>query len=255
VDEKKLKKVRELLERMFDRKRRFADVEDYERKRHEFVFHMIDWEDDLRELYKLYDRPLEHEARASEIVTGYLIHTTSHLNAAGRLLLDDVPDPFKEREIPEGWEMGDREYREHLLQIGDKLPKSAAEFLLSNWYYNWSDPRCPHGGSIENVSTTGLHDAKESESEQVHIKVTLSNHCDSGSIVFRYINVYRYRMAGSECRLSSQIWSMDRIGLTPRGTVVHLVEVNAQDEWCIECEDIEHQYVEMNEPFHVSETM
>jgi hypothetical protein len=255
VDEKKLKKVRELLERVFDREPQFAEIEDYERKRHDFVFHMTDWENDLRKLFLLYNNPPEYEGRASEIVSGFLIHTTSHLKAAGRLLLDDIPDPFKEREIGEEWEMGDREYREHLLQIGDKLPKSAAEFLLSDWYYKWSDARCPHGGSIEAVSITRLRAEKGSQSEKVHITVTLLNHCESGRIVFRYGNVCRYRMAGSECGLSSQVWSMDRIGLTSHGNVVHLIELNAQHEWCIECEDIEYKYVEMREFPHVSQSM
>jgi hypothetical protein len=56
---------------------------------------MMDWEGDLQELAKLFRNPdLSDEETASALVIGFLYHVVPHLNAAGRLLLDEISDPF-----------------------------------------------------------------------------------------------------------------------------------------------------------------
>jgi hypothetical protein len=68
---------------------------DYERRKRDFVFHMTDWQSDLEQLINFFERPdrLTEEA-ASSLVIGFLYHVVPHLNAAGRLLLDRISDPF-----------------------------------------------------------------------------------------------------------------------------------------------------------------
>lgn len=69
--------------------------EDYARRRHDFVFHMLDWQDDLEKLAGLFRRPNSiEEDGASTLLVGFLSHVVPHLNAAGRLLLDQIDDPF-----------------------------------------------------------------------------------------------------------------------------------------------------------------
>jgi hypothetical protein len=71
------------------------DSEEYEKRKHDFVFHMTDWIGDLEQLVDLFRNPdQEDEEAASKVVLGFLYHVVPHLNAAGRLLLDDVGDPF-----------------------------------------------------------------------------------------------------------------------------------------------------------------
>ena len=92
-------KLRELLEKVFDECREGLRAEvspaEYAQQRHDFAFHMTDWLGDLKKLNELYAHPEKadlHDATIS--VIGLLYHVIPHLNAAGRLLLDHVSDPF-----------------------------------------------------------------------------------------------------------------------------------------------------------------
>jgi hypothetical protein len=67
----------------------------YERRRHDFAFHMTDWLRDLESLGKLYQDPGQVSLeKATRFLIGFLYHVIPHLNAAGRLLLDEIPDAF-----------------------------------------------------------------------------------------------------------------------------------------------------------------
>jgi hypothetical protein len=60
--------------------------------RRDFVFHMTDWEDNLRALAELYEHPEQFcRADAGRIVAGFLYHATAHVMEATRLLLDYEP--------------------------------------------------------------------------------------------------------------------------------------------------------------------
>jgi hypothetical protein len=60
--------------------------------RHDFVFHMTDWEEDLRALAELCEYPEQfRRPEASRIVAGFLYHATAHIMEAARLLLDYEP--------------------------------------------------------------------------------------------------------------------------------------------------------------------
>ncbi len=92
-------KLKEILGRVYDGAREGPGddltAEEYENRRRDFVFHMTDWEDDLKELVELFEKPDQHDEEAACIfVIGFLYHVVPHLNAAGRLLLDEIGDPF-----------------------------------------------------------------------------------------------------------------------------------------------------------------
>jgi hypothetical protein len=70
-------------------------AEDYDRIRHDFVFHMTDWLDDLTKYHAMAEAPEVWKIdRATTFVIGFLYHVVPHLNAAGRLLLDEIADTF-----------------------------------------------------------------------------------------------------------------------------------------------------------------
>jgi hypothetical protein len=71
--------------------------EEYARRRQDFVFHMTDWLNDLDMLQAIYRKPEDCDVKETTIdIMGILYHVIPHLNAAGRLLLDDVPDAFRD---------------------------------------------------------------------------------------------------------------------------------------------------------------
>jgi tRNA(Ile)-lysidine synthase TilS/MesJ len=91
--------LEELLGRIFDGAREglreSIEPDDYAQRRRDFIFHMTDWKSEVRQLADLYKNPKGHdELPTSDFLIGFLYHVIPHLNAAGRLLLDEVLDTF-----------------------------------------------------------------------------------------------------------------------------------------------------------------
>lgn len=85
----------ELLSAIFDQCHEPEDSEAYLTRRRDFVFHMTDWLNDLQDLHSLQFSPEGRDpAQASTELMAMLVHVIPHLNAAGRLLLGKIPDPF-----------------------------------------------------------------------------------------------------------------------------------------------------------------
>ena|SRR5260370_5259612 len=97
-------KLQELFAEVFDGAReglrKELDPTEYEKRRHDFVFHMTDWRKDIDQLYDIINNPGSYdEDSASRILIGFLYHVIPHLSAAGRLLLDDIPDAFSQENL------------------------------------------------------------------------------------------------------------------------------------------------------------
>ncbi|HWE35407.1 MAG TPA: hypothetical protein VG406_02460 [Isosphaeraceae bacterium] len=69
--------------------------EEYEARRRDFVFHMTDWANDLDGLKRLFDDPDSMPIDdATTFIIGLLYHVVPHIDTAGRLLLDEISNPF-----------------------------------------------------------------------------------------------------------------------------------------------------------------
>jgi hypothetical protein len=93
------KRIEKLLAKVFDRAQAGLREEigpaEYDQRRRDFVFHMLDWRTDLEKMAALADDPRSMSSEeATTFVIGFLYHVVPHLNAAGRLLLDEIRDPF-----------------------------------------------------------------------------------------------------------------------------------------------------------------
>ena len=68
----------------------FAEIDDpgdpsFPARQEDFVFHMLDWADDLKKLATLYSDPQRFTStEAHEIVQQFLYHASSHIVAASR---------------------------------------------------------------------------------------------------------------------------------------------------------------------------
>jgi hypothetical protein len=81
-----------LLASIYNSFQKLDDPDANKASRRDFVFHMTDWEDNLRALAELYERPERFSgAEAKRIVAGFLYHATAHVTEAARLLLDYEP--------------------------------------------------------------------------------------------------------------------------------------------------------------------
>ena|SRR5438105_6415294 len=94
----------ELLNKVFDRVREghlppSEEGTQYEMWKRDFVFHVTDWMADSERLRALFASPRDFDVEAaSNLIVSFLIHVVPHLNAAGRLLLDEISDPFAKTE-------------------------------------------------------------------------------------------------------------------------------------------------------------
>ena len=94
----KTSQLEKLLSAVYNRYQKLDDPTANKKNRRDFVFHMTDWIDDLRDLAELYEHPEKHKKdQAAQIVAGFLYHVIPHLQEAGRLMLDyDPGDVFAE---------------------------------------------------------------------------------------------------------------------------------------------------------------
>lgn len=97
-------KLEDMLGKIFDGLREGVRAElppeEYETRRHDFIFHMIDWKDDLKQVAGLFENPeIMDEDAAATLLVGFMYHALPHLNAAGKLLQDEIKDPFAGSEI------------------------------------------------------------------------------------------------------------------------------------------------------------
>lgn len=101
----KQERFRELMRLVFDEMRGGVQdelgLEEYERMREAFAFHMSDWiEQDVDELTRLRDsREVPDVQEAAKAISGALYHLIPHLTEAGNLLLDGVSNPFAENAL------------------------------------------------------------------------------------------------------------------------------------------------------------
>ena len=84
--------LRRLLASIYSDCQKLDDAAANKACRQDFVFHMSDWEADLRALAELYDQPDRFsKSEAKRIVAGFLYHATAHIMEAARLMLDYEP--------------------------------------------------------------------------------------------------------------------------------------------------------------------
>ncbi len=84
--------LRRLLASIYNHYQKLDDPAANKDCRRDFVFHMSDWEEDLRALVELYERPGGFsKSDAEQIVAGFLYHATAHVMEAARLMLDYEP--------------------------------------------------------------------------------------------------------------------------------------------------------------------
>jgi hypothetical protein len=104
----------DLLGRVFDEMRgslrKVLSPADYAVLRDTFVFQMSDWIDGLDGLAGLRHSPDAADLdKATTFIVGFLYDVIPHLNAAGRLLLGEVGDPFLDDEAHEILARADKE--------------------------------------------------------------------------------------------------------------------------------------------------
>jgi hypothetical protein len=93
------KDLQKLLASVYDQFQKLDNPKADAKAKQDFIFHMTDWLDDLQRLTAIYEHPNTFgRSSAGRDIVGFLYHVIPHLKAAGRLLLNDVPDAFETAE-------------------------------------------------------------------------------------------------------------------------------------------------------------
>lgn len=138
-----------------------------------------------------------------------------------------------------GW----HKYQQYLESVKHRMPKSARDFALAEWHYDFRDHRCPHDGWVEYVDILEDAQGERGEIRNVQINVRLLAAYHDGYIDLTYRNVRSYRISASSSNHGD--WLYDEVRISEGGAVVHEVELD-NSHFYIECDDIEYEWVDID---------
>lgn len=123
--------LEQLLADVFTRVRETEDPKEHAKRGPDFLFHMTDCGKDVLGLAEVYAKSQTidpHEAKKA--VTQFFLHALPHLREAGRLLMDEIPDPFTDLDTdsPSLPVLADR------LRAGERLDKLVWKLVVEGQY-------------------------------------------------------------------------------------------------------------------------
>ncbi len=134
-------------------------------------------------------------------------------------------------------------YRDYLDGLRGTFPQSALNLATSDWYFNFTDPRCPHDARLDfvSVSEPPMHARSDSSSASIRIRISLA--LDGGSAEFFYPKVVRYTFQGNLATNGHADWRYDEFTVSESGLLLHEIEwCGPQDtcRWLIEATDVHY---------------
>ena len=136
-------------------------------------------------------------------------------------------------------------YRDYLASSRDSFPPSAYALATSDWYFSFSDHRCPHDGWLESLSLTESASGARSDVRSVSVRVRLFGAYHDGHIELLYPRVFGYRLSVDDGECGHRDWCYDELRLSARGHVIHEIEWYGRNEigsWLIEASDVEFRW-------------
>ena len=136
-------------------------------------------------------------------------------------------------------------YRDYLVSSRDSFPPSAYALATSEWYFNFSDHRCPHDGCLESLSLTEATSGAQREVRSVSMRIRLLGAYHDGHIELLYPRVFGYRFSVSNGGRGHRDWRYDELRLSGDDHVIHEIEwcgLNEIGSWLIESSDVEFRW-------------
>jgi hypothetical protein len=139
-------------------------------------------------------------------------------------------------------------YQAYVRGARDRFPPGAYALATSDWYFNFSDHRCPHDAWLEEMVVVERGSRKDERG--VGIRIRLLGAYADGYIELRYRGVVRYRCElwpkkPSEGRGHAD-WRYDEFRLSDGGLLLHEIEWWSNQPtgtWLIEAADVEHTWI------------
>lgn len=139
-------------------------------------------------------------------------------------------------------------YVNYLNSISQKLPKSAYEFAVAEWHYNFNDHRCPHDSWLDRLAIENHHPRDGGSYSLPSITLKLLGAYHDGFIVLTYKAVISYSLS-TEQKIATKKdpadWLYDEIRLSDNGNVLHEIEWSDGSVWLIECADVCYEWLQL----------
>ena len=147
----------------------------------------------------------------------------------------------------EEWQAGWSKYSAYLESVKDLLPRSTYEFASASWHYDFSDPRSPHDGWVEDLMIREPASGERKENRLLEVFVRLFAAYHDGHIELKYSKVYDYSLTSGESMGSGHgDWLYDEIRLSDQGRVLHEIEWSRGGLWFIECGDVSYKWIPLS---------
>ena len=140
-----------------------------------------------------------------------------------------------------------RRYKEYLLSAKDIFPPSAFALATSDWYFDFSDHRCPHDAWLETVELREPSSGERHERRATAIKMRLLGAYHDGYIELHYPRVFSYRLDAANGEGGHGDWRYDELRVSERGTLIHEIEWRGlpgtrESRWIIEASDLKFEW-------------
>ena len=139
-----------------------------------------------------------------------------------------------------------RRYREYLEQHRSTFPPGAFSLATSEWYFDFSDRRCPHDAWLEQAVFSEPGAGARGEARVLSLQLRLLGAYHDGHHEFRYPQVFRYQLEASDSGWGHRDWRYDEFRVSDEGRLIHEIEWWGPGEvgrWLIEADDVEHRWI------------
>ena len=136
-------------------------------------------------------------------------------------------------------------YREHLEANKSRFPISAFALASSEWYFDFTDRRCPHDSWLEAVRVEEPSAGQRRELRSLTMTIRLLGAYHDGYIELMYPDVYSYDLAGMHVRRGHGDFQYDEFRVGEQGRVIHEIEwasIHQTSRWVIEASDVIYRW-------------
>src|SRR5262245_26021851 len=134
-----------------------------------------------------------------------------------------------------------RRYRQYLEQERLRFPSGAFALATSDWYFDFSDHRCPHDAWLEHLvlHETGQGERRQDRTVALSVELLVAYH--DLLLTFEYRGVRSYSMESVALAGGHMDWRYDEFRVAESGGLVHDIEWCGPVEtarWLIEADDV-----------------
>jgi hypothetical protein len=140
-------------------------------------------------------------------------------------------------------------YQEYLKSKRDSFPPSAYALATSDWYFRFSDHRCPHDAWLEAANLCESSSGKRGEFRKLSLTIRLLGAYHDGIIELYYPRLFSYALNARDGEHGQRDWLHDEFRVSDTGTLIHEIEwagLNETGRWLIEASDIEFRWLPMS---------